>query len=205
MRARRVCEGSPRVVRSEEQRMTNHLIATSIALIASAWLVATSAQEEHSEAVMTNDIEIPESIRREHEAIHSALVAATEAPGRVGSAARALAEVLHPHFVREEEIALPPLALLAPLAAGATLPESTRATAGAMTSELRAEMPQMLEEHVRIRSAVAELRAAAESAGADAQVELADQLALHARTEEEVLYPAALLVGDLLRSRRPQR
>jgi hypothetical protein len=171
-----------------------------------AWYIVVAAQNERAEAAMAeNAIEIPESIRREHEAIHSALVAATRAPGRVGVAAKALAEVLHPHFVREEEIALPPLALLAPLAAGSTLPESTSSTAAAMTSALRAEMPRMLEEHVRIRAAVAELRAAAESAGAAAQVELADELALHARTEEQVLYPAALLVGELLRAPRPQR
>ena len=152
--------------------------------------------------MVKNTIEIPESIRREHEAIHSALVAATRAPGRVGTAAKALADVLHPHFVREEEIALPPLALLAPLAAGTTLPEATSSRAAEMTGALRAEIPRMLEEHVRIRAAVAELRAAAEAAGAEAQVELADELALHARTEEEVLYPAALLVGELLRPRR---
>ena len=151
-----------------------------------------------------NAIEIPESIRREHEAIHSALVAATHVPGDVGAAAKRLADVLHPHFVREEEIALPPLALLAPLAAGSTLPYATSEAAAEMTGTLRAEMPRMLEEHVRIRAAVGELRAAAESAGAAQQIELADDLALHARTEEEVLYPAALLVGDLLRVRRPQ-
>ena len=152
---------------------------------------------------MTNAaLEIPESIRREHEAIHSALVAATRAPGRVGEAARRLAEVLHPHFVREEEIALPPLGLLAPLAAGQAPPEPESSAAAKMTGALRAEMPKMLEEHVRIRAAVDDLRAAAEAAGAEAQVELADELALHARTEEEVLYPAALLVGDLLRARR---
>jgi len=155
--------------------------------------------------VAKHSIEIPESIRREHEAIHSALVAATRSTGRVGMAAKRLAEVLHPHFVREEEIALPPLGLLAPLAAGDTVPEATSSTVADMTRALRAEMPRMLEEHARIRAAVAELRAAAESAGAEAQVELADELAQHASTEEEVLYPAALLVGDLLRARRPQR
>lgn len=150
-------------------------------------------------------IAIPESIQREHEAIHSALVAATRAPGRVGSAAKALADVLHPHFVREEQIALPPLGLLAPLAAGDAIPDAALSAAAEMTRTLRAEMPRMLEEHVRIRAAVAELRAAAESAGAEAQRELADELALHAQTEEQVLYPAALLVGDRLRARRPQR
>jgi hypothetical protein len=165
--------------------------------------VAAAQNDERSGGAMAKDaVEIPESIRREHESIHSALVAATRAPGRVGVAAKALADVLHPHFVREEEIALPPLGLLAPLAARSTLPETTSSKAAEMTAALRAEMPRMLEEHIRIRAAVAELRAAAEAAGAEAQIELADELALHARTEEEVLYPAALLVGEVLRPRR---
>jgi iron-sulfur cluster repair protein YtfE (RIC family) len=155
--------------------------------------------------VGTKTIAIPESIQREHEAIHSALVEATHAAGRVGVAAKALADVLHPHFVREEEIALPPLGLLVPLAAGETVSEATLAEAAEMTSALRAEMPRMLEEHVRIRAAVAELRAAARAEGAEAQEELAAELALHAQTEEEVLYPAAMLVGDLIRARQSQR
>jgi iron-sulfur cluster repair protein YtfE (RIC family) len=182
------------------------VLALISALAIGVWPRLAGAQDERSETIMSKKaIEIPESIRREHEAIHSALAAATRAPGRVGAAAKTLAEVLHPHFVREEQIALPPLALLAPLAAGGTVPEATRLTVAEMTNALRAEMPRMLEEHGRIRAAVAELRAAAESAGAEAQVELADELALHARTEEEVLYPAALLVGELLRARRPER
>jgi hypothetical protein len=146
-------------------------------------------------------LQIPESVRLEHEAIHSALVAAARAPGRVGAAAKALAEVLHPHFVREEEIALPPLGLLAPLASGETVAAATLSAAAEMTATLRAEMPHMLEEHVRIRAAVGELRLAARSEGATAAEDLADQLALHARTEEEVLYPAAMLVGALIRAR----
>ena len=188
----------------ETMRRENRIALMLVgALAVTVWSATAAAQDEQLEAVMAkNEIEIPESIRREHEAIHSALVAATRVPGRVGTAAKALADVLNPHFVREEQIALPPLALLAPLAARSALPEATTSAAAEMTSALRAEMPRMLEEHVRIRAAVAELRAAAESAGAEAQIELADELALHARTEEEVLYPAALLVGELLRPRR---
>lgn len=165
-----------------------------------------AAQQPASEVtVATKSIEIPQSIQAEHEAIHSALVEATHAPGRVGAAAKALAEVLHPHFVREEEIALPPLGLLAALAAGTRLPDATIARAAEMTSALRAEMPQMLEQHKGIRAAVAELLAAARAEGAEAEVELAEELALHAQTEEEVLYPAALLVGDLLRAQRSRQ
>jgi hypothetical protein len=46
------------------------------------------------------------------------------------------------------------------------------------------------------------LRAAARADGSTAYEQLADQLALHAQTEEEVLYPAAVLVGDIIRARQ---
>ena len=53
----------------------------------------------------------------------------------------------------------------------------------------------MLAEHVKIRAAVDALRAAAKAEKAVEAERLADELALHAETEEEVLYPAAILVG----------
>lgn len=144
---------------------------------------------------------IPKSVQTEHEAIHAHLVEATKAGGRVGTAATQLAEVLHPHFVREEQIALPPLGLLARLAAGAQITAAESADALSMTDSLRRELPRMLEEHKRIRQAVEGLRAAAVAERASKAQELAADLALHAQTEEEVLYPAAVLVGDLVRAR----
>ena len=144
-------------------------------------------------------IAIPQSLRTEHEEIHKALEAATRAPGRVGAAAKELAAVLDPHFERENQIALPPLGLLAPLAAGETpagLQEGL-----AMTDALRKELPRMLEEHRRIRAATEKLRAAAREEKASAHETFADTLAAHARTEEEILYPAAILVGDVIRAR----
>ena len=148
-------------------------------------------------------IRIPESLRVEHEAIHQELVRATKAPGAVGAAARELAAVLHPHFVREEEIALPPLGLLAPLAAGEALPSSTLSTAATMTAALRAEMPKMLEEHEAIRAATTRLGDVARAEGNSAVARLAEQLGLHAQSEEELFYPAAILVGELVRARSP--
>jgi len=145
-------------------------------------------------------IEIPKSVQTEHKAIHSALEKATQSPGRVGTAAKELAEVLDPHFVREEQIALPPLGLLSPLAAGDRLPENVLSEALAMSDSLRSELPRMLEEHKKIRAAVEKLRVAARAANAAGPEQLAEQLALHAQTEEEVLYPAAILVGDIIRA-----
>lgn len=145
---------------------------------------------------------IPESIEAEHQEIQSALERATQAPGRVGSAAKKLSAVLLPHFEREEEIAQPPLGLLATLAANERLPKTVETDVLAMTASLRTELPGMLQEHEQIRAAVEELRLAAEEANAPDQVKFAKQLALHARTEEEVLYPAAILVGDIIRMRQ---
>lgn len=144
-------------------------------------------------------IGIPESMRMEHREIHEALERATKAPGRVGVAARNLAAVLHPHFVREEQIALPPLGLLVALSRG----QSTRDMRDVlpMTDSLKAELPRMLEEHVKIRAATMRLRDAARAAGNREVARLAEELAMHARSEEEITYPAAVLVGELVRAR----
>lgn len=138
--------------------------------------------------------EIPAPLRAEHEQLHVALAAATREPGPLGEAAREVARLLHPHFVREEEFALPPLALLEPLARGETIPSMEAVLA--MTDRLRAELPAMLAEHAGIVRALEKMRAAAKAAGRADHERFADALVLHAKTEESVLYPAALLVGE---------
>jgi hypothetical protein len=70
-----------------------------------------------------------------------------------------------------------------------------------LTDSLRAELPEMLREHAEIQAATARLEEIAADAGDSVVVEFARQLILHARTEEEVLYPAALLVGEVVRAR----
>ena len=150
-------------------------------------------------------VAIPASVQAEHAAIHAALVEATHAPGRVGAAAKELAEILHPHFVREEEIALPPLGLLRPLSEGRDIPEAGIVDVLAMTDALKRELPRMLEEHVRIRAAVENLRVAARAENSAKEEQLAQDLALHAQGEEELLYPAAILVGDLIRARQERK
>ena len=76
-------------------------------------------------------------------------IAAIDSGGVVGDAAKAVAELLHPHFVKEEAYALPPLGLLALLAKDEVRPEM--AAVLAMTDQLRSELPNMLSEHARKR------------------------------------------------------
>jgi hypothetical protein len=147
-------------------------------------------------------IAIPRSLQTEHHRLHDALLEATKAPGSVGAAATELAAVLGPHFRREDEIALPPLGLLAPLAAGERPAGMKEALA--MSDALRAELPRMLEEHKQIHAAIEKLRAVARQENALVHAQFAESLALHALSEEEVMYPAAILVGDIIRARLAQ-
>jgi hypothetical protein len=142
-------------------------------------------------------LKIPASLVADHQGLHEALVAATKTEGKVGEAAKAVAEVLHEHFVREEEIAMPPLGLLVSLSQGTVTPEMKDALK--MTDALKAELPRMLKEHVAIKAAVKDLAAAAKEAGDGKAAECARRLAIHAQTEEEVLYPAAILIGEYLK------
>lgn len=144
--------------------------------------------------------QIPGSIRAEHHEIHAQLVQLTSVSGAVGAAARDLAAVLDPHFAREEQIALPPLGLLALLARGTEVTPAMRAILPIVDS-LRTEWPRMLEEHKAIHAATRKLGEAGGAADNAAAARFAEALALHAQTEEEILYPAALLVGEVIRGR----
>jgi hypothetical protein len=141
--------------------------------------------------------DIPKPLKAEHDELHAELVRATKAGGQTGDAAKTVAKLLHPHFVKEEAYALPPLALLVPLSEGRFEPGMAEVLK--MTDRLKPDMPTMLAEHKEIVGALGKLVDAAKSEGKPDIVHFAEKLMLHARTEEQVLYPAAILVGELVR------
>ncbi len=59
-------------------------------------------------------LKIPSSLKSEHKELHAELVRATKVKGTIGESAKSVAKVLHPHFVKEEEYALPPRIIIAP-------------------------------------------------------------------------------------------
>lgn len=141
---------------------------------------------------------IPEPLKIEHQELHDALSAATRLPARTGEAARRVAELLHPHFVAEEEYALPQLGLLSAIAAGR--PPAEARDAIALSDRLRANLPHMLEEHKAIVEALDGLGRAARSEGHADVLRFVENLKVHAQTEEQVLYPASILVGEYLKT-----
>ncbi|MEM3045551.1 MAG: hemerythrin domain-containing protein, partial [Candidatus Bathyarchaeia archaeon] len=143
------------------------------------------------------ELKIPQSLKVEHEELHGELEEATGVVGKVGEAARAVAEVLHPHFVKEEEFAMPPLGLLRPLAEGKLLPEMVDVLT--MTDRVKSEHAQMLEEHKAIVGALKNLADVARQENKPEYEHFAQRLILHAQNEEEILYPAAILIGEYLK------
>ena len=143
------------------------------------------------------EIKIPDSLKAEHVELHEQLARAIKAGGKTGEAARAVEGVLHPHFLKEEEYALPPLGLLSSLAEGNVTPEMRTVTA--MTDRLKADLPHMLQEHKAVAAALEKLKAAAKQEGKPEHALFAEKLMTHARNEEEVLYPAAILVGEYVK------
>jgi hypothetical protein len=142
----------------------------------------------------------PQSLKTEHEELHAELEKAIKSGGATGEAARGVDCALQPHFMREEEYALPPLGLLPTLASGKVSPDMMAAVD--MASSLRSSLGQMLQEHKEIAVALGVLTDAAKQEGKDDALRFAEKLMLHAKTEEEVLYPASILVGEYLKLKR---
>ncbi len=146
---------------------------------------------------------IPDSLRVEHERLHARLAAATREPGRTGEAARTVARIMHPHFLREDEYAIPPLALLPRFMHGPVTPDMGDVLP--LVARVKEELPLMLEEHRAILGALEQLASVAIDEGKPEWAEFADELRLHAQLEEEVLYPAAILVGEYVKTQlQPQ-
>jgi hypothetical protein len=102
---------------------------------------------------------VPRPLKLEHEELHAELVRAMKAGGKTGEAAKAVAKVLHNHFVKEEEFALPPIGLLGTLARGKVNAQMRRVLN--MTDRLQTELPAMLREHKAVVVALEKLIAAA--------------------------------------------
>ena len=141
--------------------------------------------------------ELPSVLRMAHEELHEEMVQATRLGGETGIAAKAVVRVLVPHVLLEEEFGIPPLSLLPRLARGEISPDM--ASVLRWTDLLKAELPRMLHEHELIVQALQVFLRAASAEQHTGYARLAQKLILHAQLEEEVLYPASIVVGEYVR------
>jgi hypothetical protein len=178
-------------------------LAAGFASLSVMPVLAQTGHAQHHPGTEGPGMKTPQSIASEHRELHDILARAAKEGGEVGSRAKELEQALAPHFRREEEIATPPLGLLPQLARGDATAEMRAVLP--MTEALERELPQMLREHEAIRRSVQNFRKAAATARREEYVRFSDQLAAHARQEEEILYPAAVLVGRYVARAAPER
>ena len=141
--------------------------------------------------------DLPGVLRTAHEELHDEMVAATRLGGQTGAAAQAVVRVLFPHILLEEEFGIPPLSLLPRLARGEI--SADMASVLRWTELLKAELPRMLDEHKQIVEALKGFLRAATAEQHPGYARLAEKLNVHVQLEEEVLYPASIVVGEYLK------
>ncbi len=143
-------------------------------------------------------LSIPEPLQLSHAQLEAALSETMQADGRTMIVAEAVVQLLESHFQKESEEVLRILGLLEPLAADAIgvaedYPE---------LNNLEANESSLHQEHAALIAAAEKLRTAAREEGADAILEFAERLLMRIRLDEEIFYPAALLIRNYLRLKR---
>ncbi len=146
--------------------------------------------------------EIPEPLRVDQNELCHALERAVLAGGRTGAAARKLRKLLQPHLLKEETDLLEILGLLLPLSRGEITPAMRQVPA--RTEHLQARMFEIVREHAAIIKAARRLLRAARTEHKLPLARFTEHLMLRAWTDEEVFYPAAILIGEHLKLRFAQ-
>lgn len=171
--------------------------------------VSTTANSANTagqqKAVPDNNVAVnlkaPAAMEAEHEKLHENLAKVISSGGKTAEAGKAVEAVLSKHFEHEEEFALPQLGLLPALADG-KFSEGMR-PAIALSDRLKTDMPKMLDEHKELVKALEALAEAGKTENKADAVAFAEALTAHAKAEEEVSYPTAILVGEYLRVKLP--
>lgn len=147
--------------------------------------------------------ELPEALQLSHAELTGALAKVSRLGGRTKTVADTIAKILEPHLQHEEAKVLRILGLLAPLAAGKFDLEWIEDISE--WEELETNESALDLEHNTLIAAGEKLRAIAREEGAEEVLEFAERLILRIRLDEEVFYPAALLIRNYLRLRPRKR
>ncbi len=148
------------------------------------------------------ELETPISLQKEHEDLHSQIAKIRKLGGKTSQALERLVEVMHHHFIYEEEKSFPVLALIKDLALNPHPPKvdpEIAKEAIKLALYLETHYDDMVKEHDKVNKAAEELAEVALDEDKASAVEFCEILKNHAKVEEEVTYPAVILVGRYLR------
>ncbi len=142
------------------------------------------------------NLQTPEPLREEHQAFRDELLKAIKTGGKLGDIAKQINKILNPHFEIEEKFAFPPLTLMVPLSRGKIDPGMRAALE--IIEHLKGELPKLTNNHVEIIQKLKDFDDAVRVENKTEFAQFSQKLIHHARAEEGILYPAAMLIGRYL-------
>jgi hypothetical protein len=145
-------------------------------------------------------LQIPQSIRHEHQQIISRLESfAAGKDKETAAAAQKAATFLKGHYATEEQFVLPPLGLLPRIAKGEISKDMEPAVA--MADRTKSALADFGNDHIKITSLMNDLIAVGKKKKDEDIVRLATRVAAQSLNDIEVNQPTAILIGDYLRPR----
>jgi hypothetical protein len=144
---------------------------------------------------------VPQSIRFEHAAIIERLTKEAAKSGVSAAIAQKALLLIKAHFAKEEEFVFPPLGLLDQITAGETPSDAIKKAAIDMIERTKAAKDSLHEDHIQITALMNDLIQAATRVSEPDLIAFAGNVAAHNLGEIEILQPAAVMIGDYLRSK----
>ncbi len=152
-------------------------------------------KEKYVSLPTPSQISTPSSVKKEHEYLLDLIRQFSTEKDSAGRTANKILVTMEHHFSEEESYVLPPLGILPQLAKREVPAYSDSILA--LIKKFRTNSAHMIAEHQLINAYIEEWL---NTDGANRQEILffKNELEAHARLEEEVLFPAAILIGEYL-------
>ena len=144
--------------------------------------------------------EVNQFIKEEHEHLLEQMEKLVQTKDSTRQVAKRILELMRHHFQEEEDYVLPPLRALPALASG-MIPEHSSEIIR-LTEKLKSQLSHINAEHQMIMVHLRELKLAVAYDSLPDVTLLEEQVHKHARAEEEVYFPAAILIGEYLKGKR---
>ena len=166
-------------------------------LLAVLFICQCRPKENNTVTEFSGKPEVPSSVKKEHQYLLDEIHKITLFRDSTGHAAAKLNDLMQHHFAEEEDFVLPQLGLL-PLLASGKLTEQSKEVIQ-LSEKLKSNLPHLSAEHQLIKAYMKELKQAAVNENHPEIIEFEKELQKHANIEEEVLFPAAILIGEYLK------
>ena len=161
------------------------------------FLIQCKPKENQLFTQFPNKPEVPSSIKETHASLLEQIHKITLYNDSSTPIALKLEELMLHHFKEEENFILPPLGLLPSLANG-KLPEESKDII-LLCEKMKVQMDHMSVEHQMIKVHIDELKQVSKKENLAEIIEFEKEVIKHAISEEEVFFPAAILVGEYLK------